>query len=146
MDAKFYGVTFRLQDELHLLRDSLGAVDAHYEALFDHFQETLSGSKPKILASSATLAGYERQSKVLYGREARVFPQEICRTPDKWVMLFRTSMFQDIEDFGEIGPVNLIYSLWPGYLERKEESLTDWCRDRGIIIWQRHTSGHADLR
>lgn len=75
MDANLYGVTFRLQDELHLLRDSLGAVDAHYEALFDHFQETLSGTKPKILASSATLAGYERQSRVLYGREARVFPQ-----------------------------------------------------------------------
>lgn len=75
MDANLYGVTFRLQDELHLLRDSLGAVDAHYEALFDHFQETLSGSKPKILASSATLAGYERQSQVLYSREARVFPQ-----------------------------------------------------------------------
>lgn len=75
MKESFYGVTFRLQDELHLLRDSLGAVDAHYEALFDHFQETLSGSKPKILASSATLAGYERQSRVLYSRDARVFPQ-----------------------------------------------------------------------
>lgn len=75
MDANLYGVTFRLQDELHLLRDSLGAVDAHYEALFDHFQETLSDSKPKILASSATLTGYERQSRVLYNRQARVFPQ-----------------------------------------------------------------------
>ncbi len=75
MDASLYGVTFRLQDELHLLRDSLGAVDAHYEAVFDHFQETLSKTRPKILASSATLAGYERQSSVLYRREARVFPQ-----------------------------------------------------------------------
>jgi hypothetical protein len=69
-----YGVTFRLQDELHLLRDSLGAVDAHYEALYDQLQIELTGKRPKILASSATLSGYQRQTEVLYGREARVFP------------------------------------------------------------------------
>ena len=74
MDPSLYGVTFRLQDELHLLRDSLGAVDAHYESLFDHFQDALSSGRPKILASSATLSGYERQSDVLYHRQARVFP------------------------------------------------------------------------
>ena len=74
MDGSLYGVTFRLQDELHLLRDSLGAVDAHYEALLDHLQDELCGAAPKILASSATLAGYRRQSDVLYRRHARVFP------------------------------------------------------------------------
>jgi hypothetical protein len=74
MDPSLYGVSFRLQDELHLLRDSLGAVDAHYEALYDHLQRHLSGTRPKILASSATLSGYERQSEVLYGKKARVFP------------------------------------------------------------------------
>ena len=74
MREELYGVTFRLQDELHLLRDSLGAVDAHYEAMFDHLQEVASGRRPKILASSATLSGYERQADVLYRRSARVFP------------------------------------------------------------------------
>lgn len=69
-----YGPRFRLQDELHLLKDSLGAVDAHYESLFDHLQEELTGVQPKILASSATLTGYEHQVGVLYNREARVFP------------------------------------------------------------------------
>lgn len=80
MDSCLYGVTFRLQDELHLLRDSLGAVDAHYEVAFDYLQETLSKTKPKILASSATLTGYERQSSVLYQRKARVFPQPEPKT------------------------------------------------------------------
>lgn len=74
MTPSLYGASFRLQDELHLLRDSLGAVDAHYEALYDHLQRQLSGTQPKILASSATLSGYERQSEVLYGKQARVFP------------------------------------------------------------------------
>ena len=74
MERSLYGVSFRLQDELHLLRDSLGAVDAHYEALYDQLQERMGSAKPKILASSATLSGYERQCDVLYGRDARVFP------------------------------------------------------------------------
>jgi len=74
MEEYRYGPSFRLQDELHLLRDSLGAVDSHYEALYDALQNELCGSKPKILASSATLTGYEKQVDVLYRREARVFP------------------------------------------------------------------------
>ena len=74
--AHLFGLTFRLQDELHLLRDSLGAVDAHYEALYDGLEQELCGFRPKILASSATLTGYERQAEVLYRRKARVFPQQ----------------------------------------------------------------------
>ena len=74
MDRSRYGPTFRLQDELHLLRDSLGAVNAHYEALVDHLQRERSGSAAKILGSSATLSGYEHQTEVLYRKPGRVFP------------------------------------------------------------------------
>ena len=73
-DARLYPPSVRIQDELHLLRDSLGAIDAHYEALLDHLQQ-LGGSSAKVFASSATIAGYENQVDVLYRREARVFPQ-----------------------------------------------------------------------
>ncbi len=68
-----YGPTIRMQDELHLLRDSLGSVDAHYEALLDQLQR-LAGSSPKVIASSATLAGHEDQVRALYRREGRTFP------------------------------------------------------------------------
>jgi diadenosine tetraphosphatase ApaH/serine/threonine PP2A family protein phosphatase len=64
----------RLQDELHLLRDSLGAVDSHYESLLDALQVELGGRRAKIVASSATLAGHDRQTEVLYRRRGRVFP------------------------------------------------------------------------
>ncbi len=74
-DKNLFAPSFRLQDELHLLRDSLGAVDAHYEGALDTVQLELSGRRPKILASSATLSGYEKQVGVLYQRQARVFPQ-----------------------------------------------------------------------
>ncbi|MFI7027067.1 hypothetical protein ACIBMZ_30690 [Micromonospora sp. NPDC049900] len=66
-----FAPSFRLQDELHLLRDSLGAVDSHYEAILDGLQRELTGRAPKIIASSATLEGYERQVDVLYSRPGR---------------------------------------------------------------------------
>jgi hypothetical protein len=72
-DPSRYAPTIRMQDELHLLRDSLGSVDAHYEALLDSLQ-VHSGSNPKLIASSATLAGHEEQMRALYRREGRTFP------------------------------------------------------------------------
>lgn len=69
-----YAPSLRLQDELHLLRDSLGAVDSHYESLLDHLQETLGAPPAKVVASSATLTGHDRQVDVLYRRTGRVFP------------------------------------------------------------------------
>lgn len=63
----------RLQDELHLLRDSLGAIDSHYEALLDHLQKRNVG-RTKVVASSATLSGYEEQIEILFQREGRLFP------------------------------------------------------------------------
>lgn len=64
----------RIQDELHLLRGGLGAIDAHYETLLDHLHETTGSAVPKDIASSATLAGYEEQVEVLYNRKGAVFP------------------------------------------------------------------------
>ena len=72
-DTSLFAPTIRMQDELHLLRDSLGAVDSHYEALLDALQ-THYGSTPKIVASSATLAGHDEQIAALYRRQGRTFP------------------------------------------------------------------------
>lgn len=68
-----FGPTIRMQDELHLLRDSLGSIDAHYEALLDALQRHW-GSEPKLIASSATLAGHDEQVRALYRRDGRMFP------------------------------------------------------------------------
>ena len=64
----------RIQDELHLLRGGLGAIDAHYETLLDHLQKATGSPPAKDIASSATLAGYEKQVEVLYQRRGTVFP------------------------------------------------------------------------
>ena len=63
MKEDLYGASFRLQDELHLLRDSLGAVDAHYEALYDHLQQELSGTRAKgtgLIGNAKRLRAAER--------------------------------------------------------------------------------------
>jgi hypothetical protein len=72
--GRLFAPTIRMQDELHLLRDSLGAVDSHYEALLDALQAHYE-SVPKIIASSATLAGHDEQVAALYRREGRTFPR-----------------------------------------------------------------------
>jgi hypothetical protein len=72
-DPSLFGPTIRMQDELHLLRDSLGSIDAHYEALLDALQRH-GGSNPKLIASSATLAGHDEQVQALYRRQGRMFP------------------------------------------------------------------------
>ena len=74
MAAERFAPRLRLQDELHLLRDSLGAVDSHYESLLDHIQTQLGSPRAKVVASSATLTGHDRQVDVLYQRQGRVFP------------------------------------------------------------------------
>jgi hypothetical protein len=73
-----YAPTIRMQDELHLLRDSLGAVDSHYEALLDALQAH-NQSVPKLIASSATLAGHDEQVAALYRRAGRTFPRPGAR-------------------------------------------------------------------
>jgi hypothetical protein len=75
-DRTRFAPSLHVQDELHLLRDSLGAVDAHYETLLDHLHAAVDGAPPpKVIASSATLAGYEEQTRALYGRQGAAFPQ-----------------------------------------------------------------------
>lgn len=72
--AKIPGVSFMLQDELHLSRENLGNFDAHYQTLFNAIQEEMGGRRPKILAATATIKDYEHHVTHLYQRRARRFP------------------------------------------------------------------------
>jgi hypothetical protein len=64
-----------IQDELHLLEEELGSLDAHYETLFELLAAELgSGLPPKAIAASATVESVEGQVLHLYARDARVFP------------------------------------------------------------------------
>lgn len=64
-----------IQDEMHLLKEELGAFSGHYEGLIAELQRGgPSGMTTKILAASATIEQYEDQLRQVYGRRPRAFP------------------------------------------------------------------------
>lgn len=67
--------TFHIQDELHLLQEELGAFAGHYETMVRANERAASGRPSKVLAATATIAGYSHQAKQIYGvREVDRFP------------------------------------------------------------------------
>jgi ribonuclease J len=74
----------------------------------------------------------------------RVYPEQFAGLASKSVMLFRPSMMTDLESAGCLGGAILIYSLWPGYLQRAElGDFHAWLKKSEIAIVHCHTSGHA---
>lgn len=78
-------------------------------------------------------------------RRCRIYPAEIAASPDRWVMMFRSSMIEDVEAIGTLVGGRLIWSLWPGYLDRDKPDLRVWSADRGMEFEVQHTSGHAHV-
>ncbi len=65
-----------IQDELHLIKESLGTYAGHYETLVDYFIKNLSGSNRgiKVIGATATISAYEEQAKHLYWKNSIRFP------------------------------------------------------------------------
>jgi hypothetical protein len=64
-----------IQDELHLLQEELGAFAGHYETMVRANEAVASGNWAKVIAATATIAGYSHQVRQIYGvREVRRFP------------------------------------------------------------------------
>lgn len=78
-------------------------------------------------------------------RAARIYERELSANPNKWTMLFRTSMIEELEAMRCLKGGALIYSLWPGYLERDRHDLRHWAEEMGLQFIIHHTSGHAHL-
>ncbi len=70
--------TLLIQDELHLIRESLGAFDGHYETLFQYMIRHLSKSKKKlkIIGATATISSYGSQLYHLYFKNGIRFPSQ----------------------------------------------------------------------
>jgi hypothetical protein len=62
-----------IQDELHLITGPLGTIAGGYEAGIETIIRA-SGSKPKYIASTATIQRANDQCRALYGRGAFLFP------------------------------------------------------------------------
>jgi hypothetical protein len=68
------GFSLLIQDELHLLKESLGNFDAHYETLLASIQISYGGRTPKVLAATATIKDLEDHIHNLYLKKASSFP------------------------------------------------------------------------
>lgn len=68
--------SLHIQDELHLLKEDLGAFDSHYETALLAMQREVPGSRfPwKSIAATATIEEYERHIDHLYLLRGRRFP------------------------------------------------------------------------
>lgn len=61
-------------DELHLLEESVGSFDGHYETGVDALQDLGDASQTKIIAPTATITAYEDQVHHLFMRAAERYP------------------------------------------------------------------------
>lgn len=70
--------TLFIQDEVHLLKESLGVFSSHYESLIEYYMKELIDKKHrkkiKYIGATATISGAEYLVKELYGKECRIFP------------------------------------------------------------------------
>lgn len=77
----------------------------------------------------------------------RIYAEELQANPQRYAMMFRTSMAGDLHGM-DLQSGCLIYSLWPGYLERDRTDLREWAKQKDMDFHIVHSSGHessADL-
>ncbi len=77
--------------------------------------------------------------------DRRIYPEEIRDEASNLVMTFRPVMCRDLEKARCLKEARLIYSLWPGYLERGNQDIREWCKGHGVHFEIQHTSGHAGI-
>lgn len=79
-------------------------------------------------------------------KAARIYPEQLAEQASRSAMLFRPSMRRDLEKAACLKGAHMIYSLWHGYLERKEQRLfREWLDSQHIPLTECHTSGHASI-
>lgn len=73
--------TLSIQDELHLVRESLGTFASHYESFLNYYSRNLIQKtiqkKIKYIAATATISNYEEHVLNLYSKYARSFPVNV---------------------------------------------------------------------
>lgn len=79
-------------------------------------------------------------------RRRRIYAEQIAGRAGKLVMMFRPSMMEEFEGLNCLNGGKLIYSQWPGYLDRDRKNLKAWCTRLNMDFEILHTSGHADIQ
>ena len=97
----------------------------------------------KFYKNQADILADKISTKILYHYNSKKIELiEINKKKDKMLMLARdNSIFPSIvKGIDGITGAKIIYSMWEGYLT---EEFKSYCRQKGMVIEQVHTSGHA---
>lgn len=70
----FGHIRLEVADELHLLEESLGALDGMYETLLQAVCDAIGNPPLQVVGATATIEGFHNQVQHLYQRDARRFP------------------------------------------------------------------------
>lgn len=74
-----------IQDELHLLTGPLGSMAGLIETALDvAWSEACGGHRPKYVAATATIRGADRDAKLMFGKELRIFPPPVDVASDNF--------------------------------------------------------------
>jgi hypothetical protein len=129
-----------IQDELHLLKEDLGAFDGHYEtAVMGAQDEVPGGRRWKVIAATATIEQYDWQAYHLYCKSARRFP---CPGPS-WQETFYSATTSDTNRlFLGILPFNrshinaMISALWIYHREVRllRKALASGSGDLSVLV------------
>jgi hypothetical protein len=72
--------TLFIQDEMHLIKESLGTFDAHYESFIYYYAKNMvrpeNRKQIRFIGATATISMYEEHIHHLYHMDARRFPCE----------------------------------------------------------------------
>ncbi len=78
IQKKSMAPSFLVQDEVHLLKESLGVFSSHYESFVDMYTNELLPEKVrkniKHIGATATISGADVLVKELYNKECTIFP------------------------------------------------------------------------
>jgi hypothetical protein len=89
--GNFPGPSLIIQDELHTISGPLGTVAGLYEAAFDLVMAH-SGSRPKVIASTATINRADEQVRGLFDRKVFLFPPSGMSHKDSFFVHFDDSV------------------------------------------------------
>jgi ribonuclease J len=79
-------------------------------------------------------------------KKGRVFEEALAAAPQKFVVLFRASLFDDLIRAGCLERAHAVWSQWAGYLtDPKTVELVEALKAHGIGFEVIHTSGHASI-
>lgn len=112
----------QIQDELHLLEESLGTFDSHFETFIDKYQRYNGEQRTKIVGATATIEEYDEQARELYLRKAERFP---CQGPTLGENFYSTTKESTRRHFVGIMPhgkthINAVIQLDYYYLREVE--------------------------